>query len=289
MNKYSISVLLLALAAPAAALDLQGHRGSRGTHPENTLPAFEEALRAGVDTLEFDLGVTKDGAVVISHDQHINPVICLGPDGKTITESPLINTLTLGEVKAYDCGALKNPRFPKQVPAPGTRVPTLDEVFEFVKTSPLPAAKIVNFNIETKIVPALPGNSPAPAAFAKAVVDIVKKHGLEDRVTVQSFDWRTLAETAKLSKKIKRAQLVSDNLVGMAGAAQAGKAHIISPDFLWMTRETVAEAHKAGLKVIPWTLNEPAAWQHALDCGADGIITDYPADLAAFLKEKGLR
>lgn len=290
MNRIIFGILsAAALAAPAAAIDVEGHRGSRGTRPEDTLPAFAEALRAGVDTLELDMGVTKDGVIVISHDQHINGTICLDPDGKPITEPPLINSLTLEQGKKYDCGALKNPKFPRQVPVPGTRIPTLAEVFDLVRASTEPAAKTVQFNIETKIVPALPGNSPAPAEFAKLFVDVVKKYGLEDRVIAQSFDYRTLAEVAKLEPRIRKAQLVSDNLVAPADAVRSANAEILSPDVQWITKEVVADAHKAGAKVIPWTLNEPAVWQYALDCGVDGIITDYPADLIAWLKAKKLR
>ncbi|OGS13056.1 MAG: hypothetical protein A2234_09655 [Elusimicrobia bacterium RIFOXYA2_FULL_58_8] len=284
----AFSVLFLAGSA-AQAMQVQGHRGSRGTHPEDTLPAFEEALRAGVDVLELDLGVTKDNVVVVSHDQHINQVICLGPEGKPIEKAPLINSLTLAEVKQYDCGTLKNPRFPRQTPVPGTRIPTLAEVFNLAAASKHPGAAKVRFNIETKIDPGQPGNSPAPAAFAKLVVELVKQHQLEDRVIIQSFDYRTLAEVKKLSPRILKAQLTSDDLLAPEDAVNSAKAEILSPYFQWINKEVVEQAHKAGIQVIPWTLNEPAEWETAVAYGVDGIITDYPADLIAFLKAKKLR
>lgn len=291
MKKILFPVLsLLVLSGGAArALEVQGHRGSRGTHPEDTLPAFEEALRAGVDVLELDLGVTKDGVLVVSHDQHVNPAICLGPEGKKIETAPLINSLTLKELKKYDCGSLPNPKFPKQTLLPGTRIPALAEVFNLVAASKQPGARRVKFNIETKIDPGQPGNSPAPKEFAKLVVDLVKKHKLEGRVIIQSFDYRTLAEVRKLAPKILKAQLTSDDLVAPGDAVRSSGAEILSPYFQWINKEVVEQAHKDGIQVIPWTLNEPADWDKAIAYGVDGIITDYPADLVDYLKAKKLR
>ena len=93
--------------------------------PENTIPAFEYAIGVGVDVLELDMAVTKDDVVVVSHDPLLNPEICKGPSA-----SVPIRTLTLKELRQWDCGALKNPNFPRQQPVPGTRKPTLDEVLD---------------------------------------------------------------------------------------------------------------------------------------------------------------
>ena len=281
---YPLFSLFIFQAAAAHALEVQGHRGSRGTHPEDTLPAFEEALRAGVDVLELDLGVTRDKILVVSHDQHVNPAICLGPDGKKIETAPLINSLTLEELKRYDCGSLPNPKFPRQTLVPGTRIPALAEVFELAAASRQLGAQKVKFNIETKIDPGQPGNSPAPKEFARLLVDLVKKHKLEDRVIIQSFDYRTLAEVKKLDPKILKAHLVAPE-----DAVHSSGAEILSPYFQWINKEVVDQAHKAGIQVIPWTLNEPADWDKAIAYGVDGIITDYPAALADYLKAKKLR
>jgi glycerophosphoryl diester phosphodiesterase len=291
MKKILLPVLAVLFSAGSAAqaMQVQGHRGSRGTRPEDTLPAFEEALRVGVDVLELDLGVTKDNIVVVSHDQHVNQTICLGPDGKKIETAPLINSLTLAELKKYDCGTLQNPKFPKQVPVPGTRIPTLAEVFELAAASKHPGADKVKFNIETKIDPGQPGNSPAPAPFAKLVVDLVKEYKLEDRVIIQSFDYRTLAEVNKLAPTIFKAQLTSDDLIAPKDAVNSSGAEILSPYFQWINKEIVELAHQNGIQVIPWTLNEPADWDKAIEYGVDGIITDYPADLIEYLKAKKLR
>src|SRR5260370_33091790 len=113
----------LMLAAQPRIL-VHGARGARAMRPENTIPAFEYAIGVGVDVLELDMAVTKDDVLVVSHDPLLNPEICSGPGGPRA-----IRTLTLKELRQWDCGALRNPRFPKQTPVPGTPMPTLDEVF----------------------------------------------------------------------------------------------------------------------------------------------------------------
>src|ERR1700692_1040101 len=100
---------------------VHGHRGARAMRPENTIPAFEYAIKAGVDVLELDMAVTKDDVIVVSHDPLLNSEICKGPGAP----QP-IRTLTLSELRQWDCGALRNPKFPKQTPIRGTHIPTLD-------------------------------------------------------------------------------------------------------------------------------------------------------------------
>src|SRR5690242_18104778 len=122
--------------------------------PENTLPAFEYAIGVGVDALELDMHVTKDNAVVVSHDPTLREPICQGPK-----QGIAIRDVTLTELRQYDCGALRNPLFPKQKPVPGTRMPLLDEVFALKDRGKF------DFNIETKIRPDQPQYAPAPDVF----------------------------------------------------------------------------------------------------------------------------
>jgi glycerophosphoryl diester phosphodiesterase len=281
-------LLTAPLFAAVKKIEVQGHRGARSIKPENTLPAFQYALEQGVDTLELDLGVTKDGVVVVSHDPVISPMICLGPDGKAPAEGIAINTLTLAELKKFDCGTLKHPRFPAQQPVPGTPKPTLEEVFALVAASPLPAAKTVQFNIETKIVPREASRTPSPEVFAKLVVELVRKHKLEDRTVIQSFDHRSLVAVKKLAPKIRIAPLVGDSLPDWPALIKATKAEIISPNLNWITPDTVKAAQAAGARVIPWTANTAEEWDYLISCGVDGIITDDPAALIAHLKSKKL-
>ena len=115
-----MKALLLFLSA-ACFLDAQivvhGHRGARTSMPENTIPAFEFAIRHGTDVLEMDMAVTKDNVIVLSHDSELDRKICTGPEGMT----NVIRELTLAQVKQWDCGSKGNPDFPKQKTVPGTR------------------------------------------------------------------------------------------------------------------------------------------------------------------------
>lgn len=205
----TIALLFGALAGSAEAFDLQGHRGARGLAPENTIAAFARADAIGVDTLETDLGVTRDGVLVISHDPFLNPDIVRTPDGHWLaTQGPPIRTLTLAELKRYDIGRL-NPRssyarqFPEQQPADGERFPTLGEVFDLVRAS----AKSLRLNIEAKITPDNPDVTLDAESFARLVVDAVRAVGLAQRVTIQSFDWRTLVHAKRLAPEIETVRL----------------------------------------------------------------------------------
>ena len=257
---------------------VQGHRGARAMRPENTIPAFEYAIRVGADVLELDLAVTRDDVLVVSHDPLLNPEICKGPRA-----SVPIRTLTLKELRQWDCGALRNPHFPKQTPVPGTRIPTLDEVFDLS-----PRGKF-EFNIETKIFEDHPEYTPTPEKFARLVLDCVRRHGLESRVILQSFDFRTLRAMKALSPRIRLAALYekgNDSFLEIAGRAGA---QIVSPEKDLVTPKKVEEAHLAGINVVPWTANTRVEWDALIAANVDAIITDDPAALIAYLKERKLR
>lgn len=274
----------------AARIEVHGHRGARAVLPENSLPAFEHALEVGVDVIELDLVVSKDGKLVVAHDPELNPVICLGPGGRKLETGPKIRSLLWTELQLYDCGSLKNPRFPKQVVRPGTRMPSIEQVFDLVKTSRFPAAKTVRFNIEAKSVPHRPDLTPEPEEFARLIVRAIQAAGLTNRAIVQSFDHRVLPFVKKLDSKIQTSALVSDCFVlDWVGVLRAAKADILSPDAGWIDRNLVTRLHGFGLKVVPWTVNDPEGWQRMIDYKVDGIITDDPAALITFLRLKGLR
>ena len=257
---------------------VHGHRGARAIYPENTLPAFEYAIQQGVDFLEMDLAVTKDNVLVISHDPHINPEICTGPH-----PGIAIHELTLAELQQYDCGTLKNPRFPKQQPVPGTRIPTLDEVLNLARLGN------IQFNIETKSFPEHPELTPTPEIFAQLMLAQIRKHKVEARVIMQSFDFRTLHAMKKLAPEIRLAALYEGTPRPFVDIAREAGASIISPYYELVTAEQVKASHAAGLEVVPWTANTPAIWQRLIDAGADAIISDDPAALIGYLKARGLR
>jgi len=270
--------LCIMTANAAPRILVHGHRGARAIYPENTIPAFEYAIKIGADVLEMDVAVTKDNVLVISHDPHINPEICKGPH-----PGVAIHELTLAELHGYDCGALKNPHFPKQQPVPGTRIPTLDEVLN------LSRGNDVQFNIETKSFPDHPELTPTPDVFARMLLDVIRKHQLDSRVIVQSFDFRTLHAMKRLAPNIRLSALWEGDARPFVDIARDGEAGIISPLFKLVTPQHVKSAHDAKIQVVPWTADTPTDWQMLIDAGVDAIITDDPAALIAYMKEKGLR
>jgi glycerophosphoryl diester phosphodiesterase len=267
-------------------IEVHGHRGARSIYPENSLPAFSYALSTGVDVLEMDLGVTKDNVLVIYHDQVINPVICKYKNGKKVPKDLALHSLTLKQVKEFDCGSLQNPRFLKQTLVPGTEIPTFDELLNWLKTAPGSNAQTVRFNIETKSELAYPKRQPEPKKFAQLVYDALKKHDIVNRSVVQSFDFRTILAMKEIAPEVTTVALIEERPeADLVKIVQDSKASIVSPHHEWLTKEDVAAFHGANIKVVPWTLNDEASWQRALDNGVDGIITDDPAALMEFLKK----
>jgi len=271
---------------------LFGHRGASAEAPENTLPAFAAALAIGVTTLELDTGVTQDGVVVIHHDRRLNPDLARGPDGRWVeAPAPLIHNLSFEELQRYDVGRLRpgSPyaqQFHDQQPANGVRVPRLEELFDLVKKS---GNDTVRFNIETKLSPQAPEETLPPLQFARALLAEIRKAGVESRTSIQSFDWRTLRVVER-----EAAEIATVYLTGRRGAESQPKAvnaaggRIWSPNHEVMDSAAVVEARALGLKIIPWTVNEPAAIERVLDLGVDGLISDYPERARVQITRRGL-
>jgi glycerophosphoryl diester phosphodiesterase len=300
-----------ALPGSALAFDLQGHRGARGLAPENTITAFSTALDVGVDTLELDVHVTRDGAVVVTHDPRLNPAFSRDAEGRWVGEpGPAVIDMTLAELQRHEVGRVRpDSPYGRQWPArravDGERVPTLAAVFEMVQAR---RDGRVRFNIETKLRPDTPELTPPPAEFVRALVAVIDAHGMAGRVTIQSFDWRALREVqrqrpgmpvAALSARLPAIDNVSDGrwTAGLALADHGGSvprlvkalgAPVWSPFFGTLTPAEVAEARALGLQVLPWTVNEPAQMERMLDLGVDGLITDYPDRARAVMARRGL-
>ena len=300
-----------ALSPVAAAFDLQGHRGTRGNAPENTLPAFERALEIGVSTLELDIGISADDVVVISHDPYLNPAITRDADGRWLAgaKGPLIRSLTLAQLQAYDVGRI-NPEssyaktFSTQQPRDGTRMPTLASLFDRVTAL---GAHQVRFSIETKIDPRQPGETVDPETMVRALLAVIRAAGMTGRVSIESFDWRTLRIVQQLEPSIPTVFLTiqtarSDNLrdgdwtVGLKFAdygsapkmVKAAGGTVWSPNGGAVTEALVHEAHALGLQVIPWTINQAADMDRLIGWGVDGLITDYPDRLRSVMELRKL-
>jgi glycerophosphoryl diester phosphodiesterase len=321
-----LTVILVVMSGPApgdptstpvarlTSFDIEAHRGGRALRPENTLPAFANALSMGVDTLELDLAVTRDGAVVVSHARGLNPDLARGPDGRYVAPpgTPFVK-MTLGQVKQYDVGQIRpgSPyaaEFPEQHALSGTRIPTLAEVIALVRRS---GDRHVRLNVETKIDPGHPDESPDPAHFVAAVLAVLRREGFGDRVMVESFDWRTLLLVQKQAPGIPTVYLTqqappdpniypdkpSPWTAGFDPRAYGGSVPrtvkaaggaIWSPYYGDVDRRAIAEAHQLGLPVVVWTVNRPEDMARLIDMQVDGIISDRPDLLRAQAAGKGL-
>jgi glycerophosphoryl diester phosphodiesterase len=319
-NGLLLLLLFLALAREAQAFDLQAHRGGRGLRPENTLAAFAHALDLRVTTLELDLAVTLDRVVVISHDPALDYRLVKSAGGEFVPREPrrFIKDLTFQELKGYAVGEL-NPRasyayaYPEQTAVPGQTVPALAELFEMVRSR---GDERVRFNIEIKTYPPFPEYTVPVTEFAELVVRVIAEYGLEERVTVQSFDWRALRAVQELAPELEIACLAVrgftldgesynlqpalpgpsawlagldvDEAESAAALAAAFGAQVFSPYYREVTRADIEAAHGLGLRVIPWTVNDERQMRGLIAWGADGLITDRPDILIKVLEELGL-
>lgn len=288
----------------AHAIEIQGHRGARGLLPENTIPAFEHAIELGVDVLELDLGLTRDGVPVVHHDRALDPDRTRDAEGAWLAPpGPFLNSLALAELSEFDIGRVRSgskaaQRFPEQSPRDGTRVPTLAEVLALGRRS---GTEKIRFNIETKVSPLAPEESARPEEFARAVVGVLRAEGMIDRADLQSFDWRVLREARKLAPDLSTVCLTAeqrwiDNVLrGHPGASpwtagldietfdgslprmvEAAGCAVWSPYYREVTAAALTEAHALGLRVVVWTVNEADEMLALARLGVDGIITDYP-------------
>ena len=303
--------LLMTFTAAAEPFDLQAHRGGRGLWPENTLAAFDKAVTLGVTTLELDIAMTADDVIVVSHDIALNPDHTRDADGAWISApGPLIRSLTFAQLQTYDIGRIQrgteySRQFAYQSAKDGERIPTLASVFAMVQAR---NATTVRFNIETKIDPTRPDDTATPDAMVRALLAEIDKAGMNSRVTVQSFDWRTLTLVAQRAPAMARSYLTTartladrrwtddvdsaafastPQLVKAAAGTSTGPV-VWSPTSRDATPTSIAEARSLGLQVIPWTVNKRTEMSVLLGLGVDGLITDYPDVLRDVMRAQGM-
>jgi glycerophosphoryl diester phosphodiesterase len=253
-------------------LDVHGHRGAAGLAPENTLAAFRKAIELGVDALEMDLHVTRDGELVVIHDETLD---------RTTDVRGSIADLTLEEVKRADAGA----RFASAFR--GERVPTLRQVIELVKTS---GKTQIRLDLEMKFHPDHPGQ---PEDFEQRVLELLRQTDFIARVNIISFYHPCLTKIRALESKIRTGLLVGGRQAPKdpVGLIRQYQADYYSPGFRLVTAEAVAALHKAGIPIVPWTVNEEADMRRLMALGigtiqGDGIVTDFPDRLVNLLKAR---
>lgn len=264
--------------------DKEGHRGCRGLMPENTIPAMLKAIDLGVITLEMDAVITKDKKVVVSHEPWFGHDITTKPDGSHIDEKEERNyniyKMSYSEVKQYDVGLKPHPRFPQQQKINAVK-PLLSELIDsvenYLKQKKLPK---VFYNIETKCQPA--GDNlfhPPPNEFIELLIAVIKAKSIEERVIIQSFDFRTLQYLHVKYPSIKTAMLIEDfDKRGIEAQLKilGFTPTIYSPHYSLVNEALMEKCREQKIKVIPWTANDKPTIEHLKKLGVDGIISDYP-------------
>ncbi len=274
----------------AKNFDKEGHRGCRGLRPENTIPAMLHALELGVTTLETDIVITKDKKLVLSHEPFFNHEISTKPDGTLVTEaeerSLNIYQMNYAEVRKFDVGLRPHPRFPTQQKMAAYK-PLLSEMIDSVEhfcqvNHRTPA----EYNIETKTQPATDDQyHPKPAEFVELLVAVIMEKKIIERVTIQSFDPRTLQYLHEHYPSFKTALLVED-FDKKPFALQLKELGFIptvySPSEILITPLLVKQCKDAGIGLLPWTVNSIQRIRELKKMGVTGVISDFP-DLFAKL------
>lgn len=260
----------------------EAHRGGRGLMPENTIPAMKNAIDLGATTLEMDTHITADGQVVLSHDEYINPLFSLTPDGKEISNEEgknlILYKMKYEDLKKYDVGSKAYSKFPRQKKLK-TYMPLLaeliDSVQNYVKVN---HKKPVFYNIETKCSPAGDGiYNPGPDEFVEKLMTVLIKKKILPYVVIQSFDKRTLQIIHKKYPEVCTSYLVENKKTFEDNMADLGfMPFILSPAYKLVDADLVKKCHDAKVKVLPWTVNTKEEIEQLKSLGVDGVITDYP-------------
>lgn len=268
---------------------VQAHRGACAEYLENTLPAFARAIEVGADSIELDVHMTKDGHLVLYHDFELDARYCRDREGNFLKSNIPIRSLTLKEIKEMDPVDDRRIRVKNPQSIDERRIPTLEEVFQLFQNSKHPNARRMIIDIEVKSEPDHPEWSPDPKTFAKAVLDSVRKNWNFEQTAVRSFDHRVLEEVKKVKPDLTIAALTDTGFKDFERVARELKPAVLSPEKDSISKDEVAKVQSYGVKVIPFTVNEPADWERMFALGMDGVTTDNPKALIAYLKSKGLR
>ncbi len=279
----AITVQVNAQEAKFPAFSAEAHRGGRGLWPENTIVAMQNVLKIdGITTLEMDTHITKDGKVVVTHDDYLSPGFMRTPDGQDIPDADAKKYPVFGmdysDLKQYDLGSKALLGFPEQQKIK-SQIPLLEDLIDAVqKDIKTNKRKQVFYNIETKCSVAGDGiTNPEPAVFVKLLMDVIQKKGIAPYVVIQSFDKRTIQLIHEKYPNVRTSFLVANKKTYEENIADLGyKPFILSPVWQMVNEDLVKKAHADGVKVIPWTANKAEDIAALKALGVDGIISDYP-------------
>ena len=272
------AALVVSTAVQAANPDIIAHRGGALLWPENTLYAFERAAGAGVEYLEFDLQLTADNELLVTHDNDINPAFCTAPAGSGLVPKP-VRTLTLDQSRAFDCGSRSRGIYP-DAEKRSAGMPSLEEVFIAFRDD-----SRIRYFIETKLPrDGAPGKPIDPTLYAAKLDQLVRRYGLEDRVVLQSFDWRTISAMHDLNPNVRTCPLgVPRNSHDYAATLRELHAGCIVLAARETTPAQVRQFQRDGVLVFSGVIDNEEDWREAIEFGFDAIFTNDPLGVIDFL------
>ncbi len=251
-------LFVLALAAQAQPRHVVAiaHRGEHLHHPENTIPAFQEAIRLGADFIEVDVRTTADGKLVLSHDGSVT---------RRTTGQGEIAKLTFDEVRKLDAGSKSGPEFL------GTKIPTFDEALDMARGK-------IGIYVDVK------------QASAKDLVTHIEAHGMSEHVVIYaglrlSKEIQALNPKLKVMPESQSVETVKQLIEELHPHVIAFTARDFTPEIIRLVKEAHAEIYVDRMGAT----DGPAGWQSAIDAGADGIQSDRPGELVQYLREKGYK
>ncbi|MBP5317345.1 MAG: glycerophosphodiester phosphodiesterase [Bacteroidales bacterium] len=275
---------LMAACSHKPVIDVQAHRGGAGLMPENTISAMKNALDLGVNTLEFDLHLSKDGDVVVSHDSYFHPRYSIRPDGTPVMDDEpkeYLYTMSYDSIAKYEVGLRTVTRWPTQKKIHEVK-PLASELIDVCEAYAKEIGlKPVNYNIEIK---SWPGDGegtlwPDYKVFCDTCVPLLLSKNLGDRLIVQCFDVRALndmhAKWPQLTLSYLTEAEEGGDIEKLLGNLDF-KPQWWSPEASVVTPENVAWCHSHGIGVVPWTVDNPDMMRHLVDCGVEAIISNYP-------------
>ena len=233
--------LMISSCTPSKNLLVIGHRGARGHLAENTLPSIAKALELGVDGIEIDVFRCASEELVVFHDQTLEKL-----------------TNATGYIEQLDLDSIRNIEVLN-----GFTIPTLEEVLNLINGR-------VMLNIELK------GSQTAILTDQMLQTFFEKETWSAEKILISSFDWEELKLFYEVNQKVPIAILTEDDPLDALPIAKELNAAAINPNYKSLNKENLTKIHKKGLKIYPWTVNQPEEISALLALGVDGIITDFP-------------
>ncbi|MDQ0416352.1 glycerophosphoryl diester phosphodiesterase [Croceifilum oryzae] len=230
--------------------EIYAHRGFSKIAPENTMAAFQEAIQAGADGIELDVHLTRDGEIVVMHDETID---------RTTDGTGWIKDLTLGEICEHSAGSWFGSKFVQE------RVPTLAEVLELLESTSL------WLNIELK------NNIIRYPRLEEKVLKEVDRFGFQKRVILSSFNHFSLHHLHSVRPHFPLGVLYECNLIDPWDYAIQLGASSIHPFFPTLDEEIVRRSHEAGIAIRPFTVDDPIYQKILFEWGIDALITNDPS------------